>query len=61
MKKEASPGPDGLTVSFYLTFWHKISGLLMDSILLSKDKGKMLASRRRGILRLIPKKIETHG
>ena len=60
-KKDASPGPDGLTVSFYLILWHKISGLLTDSILLSKDKGKMSASQRRGILRLIPKKDRNPG
>ena len=56
MKKDASPGPDGLTVRFYLHFWDHIGDLVFNSLKSVESNGKMSDSQRRGVIRLIPKK-----
>ena len=56
MKPTASPGSDGITVRFYLKFWHKISKLLFNCFRKAFEQGCMSNSQRRGILRLIPKR-----
>ena len=58
MKQDAAPGFDGLTVRFYLKFWHKIGDLMFQSVQHSFQVGKLSASQRWGIIRLIPKKAK---
>ena len=58
MKQDAAPGFDGLTVRFYLKFWHKIGDLMFQSVQHSFQVGKLSASQCRGIIRLIPKKAK---
>ena len=45
MRTQVSPGPDGLTVSFYLLFWQQISDTLVASCLFSQQQGTMSASQ----------------
>ena len=56
MKKDAAPGLDGLTVSFYIKFWDKVGGLVYRVAVASFENGKLTPSQRRGGVRLIPKK-----
>ena len=55
MKKEKSPGIDGLTVGFYKRFWPIVSTLVLDSILHAQDTGSFTQFQRLGILKLLPK------
>ena len=56
MKKDAAPGLDGLTVSFYIKFWDKVGGLVYRVAVTSFENGKLTPSQRRGVVQLIPKK-----
>ena len=56
MKVDASPGMDGLTVEFYLQFWHAAGPLLFQSVLFSQQQQNLSPSQRRGLVHLIPKK-----
>ena len=56
MKTDKSPGPSGLTVEFFRTFWSEISDLVTEAFQYAKEKGILAISERRGILRLVPKK-----
>ena len=56
MKQEAAPGLDGLTVPFYLAFWHKVGDLVFQAAVYSYQQGRLPPSQCRGILRLLPKK-----
>ena len=53
-----SPGLDGLTVQFYLQFWHKVGDLVFNSAKCSFQNQTMSNSQRRGLLWLIPKKAK---
>ena len=61
MKKDAAPGEDGLTVAFYLKFWNLVKMLLHESYLHAFECGVLSISQRRGLIRLIPKKIEIYN
>jgi exonuclease III len=50
-----SPGNDGLTKEFYVTFWNKISKPLLDSYNYSLENGKLSASQRQAVITLIDK------
>ena len=56
LKKEKSPGVDGLTVEFYHTFWHVLSDLYVNALNQAIAEGQLHLSARRGIIILIPKK-----
>ena len=56
MKKNTSPGADGLTVEFYLHFWNQMGPLLLSAFNYNLQKGCMSDSQRLGLIRLIPKK-----
>ena len=56
MKKEVVPGEDGLTVSFYLTFWDILKDLVFSSFQYAFDSGFLSITQRRGVIKLIPKK-----
>ena len=56
MKKEKTPGIDGLTAEFYQTFEMLLAPILLEVFLQCKKDGRLGMSLRRGILTLIPKK-----
>ena len=56
MKTNKAPGPDGLPVEFYLTFWNYIAKPMHDSFAESFIKGELSATQKRAIIRLIYKK-----
>lgn len=56
MAKGKTPGSDGLTPSFYVKFWDKLSACLMNAFREALQRGSLHTSGRIGILNLIPKK-----
>ena len=54
--KGKSPGTDGLTAEFYLSFWKLLGQELVDSFNYAFEKGEMPIFQKRGIITLIPKK-----
>ena len=58
MKKDASPGQDGLTVTFYLQFWNLISDIFFKAMQHAQTMGLLLPSMRCGVICLIPKKAK---
>ena len=51
-----SPGTNGLPCEFYKVFWNDVADILINSFNYSYEIGKLSISRRRGIIKLIPKK-----
>ena len=51
-----SPGNDGLSREFYLTYWDKIAPVMLDSFLDGYSKGFLSTSQRQAIIKLIEKK-----
>ena len=56
LKKGKTPGNDGLTVEFYLSFWPIVGHIMFNAICEAVEYGEMGPSLRRGIIKLIPKK-----
>ena len=56
MKRNVSPGADGLTTEFYMCFWNKLKQTILDAINESYREGALFESALRGILTLIPKR-----
>ena len=56
MKRNKSPGCDGLPTEFYLCFWNRIKFQLLEAINESYDKHELFPSALKGIISLIPKK-----
>ena len=54
--KNKSPGNDGLTIEFYLAFWHLFRRLLVDSFNYSFEFGELSNSQKQTIITLIGKK-----
>ena len=54
--KGKTPGTDGLTAEFYLSFWELLGQELVESFNYAFEKREMLISPKRGIITLIPKK-----
>jgi len=55
MKKGKSPGPDGLTVEFYCSFWELIENSLFSMYKECLEQKEMSATMKQGIISLIPK------
>ena len=55
-KTSTSPGPDGFTVPFYMTFWTELGELIHSALKENYDRGFLPEEMRRGITILIPKK-----
>ena len=55
MKLNKSPGNDGLTVEFYLTFWPYIGGILVEVFNESYERGDLSTSQKQGVITLIEK------
>ena len=58
LKKNKSPGIDGLTYEFYQIFWEKLEPHFMSMINETFEKGHLPLSTRKAILRVIFKKGE---
>ena len=56
MSKEKSPGNDGLTKEYYVTFWDQLKIPFMKSLEESKTKGYLTISQRQAIIKLLEKK-----
>ena len=59
-----SPGEDGFTVEFYLTFFHLIGNDLVDSLNSAYQNGELSISQPRGVIRLFftkTTKLETNN
>ena len=56
MKKNKSPGLDGLPAEFYQTFWQDIKQVLVNAYNECFEKGELLPSQRKSVLSLIYKK-----
>ena len=55
-KENKSPGNDGLTVEFYITFWGILGELLVESLNCAFDHGELSNSQKQAIITLIEKK-----
>ena len=55
MKCNKSPGNDGFTVEFYLTFWPALGGTLVGALNEAYDKGELSTSQKQGVITLIEK------
>ena len=52
---DSSPGSDGLSPIFYITFWKELKKPLFESFIESVEKESLTISQRRAILTLLPK------
>ena len=53
MKKNKTPGSDGLPIEWYQKFWDDISHLLLGSLNYSFTYGQLSCSQRKGIITLL--------
>ena len=56
MPNNKSPGNDGLTKEFFLTFWDDIKHIYISSIQTADIKKEFSASQRQAIIKLIEQK-----
>ena len=56
LKKDKTPGLDGIPAEFYQKFWPSISDLFYQMLQQSIKQGKLCQSAIRGVITLIPKK-----
>jgi len=55
MKTNKSPGPDGLTVEFYVKFWNKIGPVLVKVYNESYQNGNLIPTQKEAIITLLYK------
>ena len=55
-QKNKSPDNDGITVEFYLGFWHLISKTFVDALNYSHQHGELSSSQKQALITLIEKK-----
>ena len=56
IKNDKSPGNDGLTKAFYVTFWDDIIETFISSLKQAKERKELIISQRQAIIKLIEKK-----
>ena len=54
--RNRTPGPDGLSIEFYLTFWSRLGPLLVDTFNESLTEGVLCDSMKASVTRLVHKK-----
>ena len=55
-KKNKTPGNDGLTVEFYLTFWPLVGKCLVECLNFAHRHGELYTSQKQAMITLIEKK-----
>ena len=55
-QKNKTPGNDGLTVEFYLGFWHLIWRCLVDALNFAHEHGQLSNSQKQAMITLLEKK-----
>ena len=55
-KKNKTPGNDGLTVEFYLTFWPLVGKCLVECLNFAHRHGELSTSQKQAMITLIEKK-----
>ena len=55
-QKNKTPGNDGLTVEFYLSFWHLIGKRLVDALNFAHEQGQLSNSQKQAMITLLEKK-----
>ena len=58
MKNDKSPGNDGLTKEFYVTFWDDLKATFISSLKPAKERKEVSISKRQAIIKLIEKRTE---
>ena len=56
--KNKCPGSDGLSVEFYLLFWHLLGNEMVQSFNYAHKVGQLNITQRQGIIKVIPKKTQ---
>ena len=56
MKNDKSPGNDGLTKEFYISFWANIKATFIYSLKQAKERKELRISQRQAIIKSIEKK-----
>lgn len=56
LNRNKTPGTDGITPEFYITFWDQIKEEFMESFDYSCKTGSLTKQQRSGVITLIPKK-----
>jgi len=56
MDSDKTPGTDGLPAEFYKVFWKDISPFLIPALNFAFESGYLSVTKRRGVIKLIPKK-----
>ena len=56
MENDKSPGNDGLTKEFYVTFWNDIKATFISSLKQAKERKELSISQMQAIIKLIEKK-----
>ena len=56
MENDKSPGNDGLTKAFDVTFWGDIKATFISSLKQAKEKKELSIFQRQAIIKLIEKK-----
>ena len=53
---DKSPGNDGLTKTFFVTFWEDIKDVFLNSCRTAKLKKELSTSQRQAVIKLVEKK-----
>ena len=53
-----SPGNDGLTKEFYITFWEELKQPFMNSLNQPKVNKKLVTSQRQAVIKLLEKRTK---
>ena len=56
MQNDKSPGNDGLTKEFFVTFWEDIKDVFLNLCRTAKRKKELSTSQRQAVIKLIEKK-----
>ena len=60
MKFSKSPGNDGFTVEFYVTFWPQLGEMLVETLNETYEKRELSNSQKQGGITLLEKEGKMH-